>query len=162
MLSHVWLFATPLTVAVKASLSTEFSRQDYWTGSLFHTLGDLPDPGIEPESPALASGFFTTAPRENPFWALGLCKNRPQTNLAQRFSISVGGVIGKNDSIILNFYWNTWNCFPKSLFLLPKRLSRLWPLNISPYLELLPGFRPLSSFQNDCNNLLSNLPVLQK
>ena len=28
----------------------------------FPTPGDLPDPGIEPESPALAGGFFITEP----------------------------------------------------------------------------------------------------
>ena len=64
---------SPLTVALNASLSIEFSRQDYWSGSLFHTLGDLPNPGVEPESPALASGFFTTVPPGKPilsFWAV--------------------------------------------------------------------------------------------
>ena len=40
-----------------------FSWQEYWSGLLFSTLGDLPNPGIElmfPASPALAGGFFTT------------------------------------------------------------------------------------------------------
>ena len=96
--------ATPWTVALKAFLSIEFSRQDYWSGSLFHTLGDLLDPGMEPESPALASGFFTTLPPGKPILSSWTCENRPQTNLAQRFSISVGVVIGKNDSVIMNFY----------------------------------------------------------
>ena len=49
-------------VACQALLSMEFSRQGYWSGLPFPTLGDLPDPGIEPVSPALAGGFFTTAP----------------------------------------------------------------------------------------------------
>ena len=43
----------------------EFSRQEYWSGFPFPSPGDLPDPGIEPASlvsPALAGGFFTTAP----------------------------------------------------------------------------------------------------
>ena len=31
----------------------EFSRQEYWSGSLFPSPGDLPDPGIKPRSPAL-------------------------------------------------------------------------------------------------------------
>ena len=34
-------------------LSMEFSRQEYWSGLPFHSPGDLPDPGIEPGSPAL-------------------------------------------------------------------------------------------------------------
>ena len=38
----------------------EFSRSEYWSGLPFPTPGDLSDPGILPESPALAGGFFTT------------------------------------------------------------------------------------------------------
>ena len=44
----------------------EFSKQEYWNGLPFPTLGDLADPGIEPMSPALAGGFSTTAPPGNP------------------------------------------------------------------------------------------------
>ena len=43
----------PRTVAHQAPLSMEFSRQDYWSGLPFPFLGDLPDAGIEPRSPAL-------------------------------------------------------------------------------------------------------------
>jgi len=50
---------TPWTVACKAPLSMEFSRQNYWSGLPFPSPGDLPDPGIEPVSPALAGGFFS-------------------------------------------------------------------------------------------------------
>ena len=60
----VWLFATPWTIAHQAPLSMKFSRQEYWHGVPFPTLGDLPDPGIAPESlasPALAGRFFTTS-----------------------------------------------------------------------------------------------------
>ena len=52
-LTHVQLFAIPWTEAHKASLSMEFSRQEYWSGYSFPSPGDLPDPGIEPESLAL-------------------------------------------------------------------------------------------------------------
>ena len=50
---------TPWAVAHQAPLSTEFPRQDYWNGLPFPSPQDLPDPGIEPESPALSGGFFT-------------------------------------------------------------------------------------------------------
>ena len=40
----------------------DFSRQEYWSGLLFPSPGDLPDPGIEPVSPPLAGGLSTTAP----------------------------------------------------------------------------------------------------
>ena len=47
-LSHVWLFATPWTIQ-----SMEFSTLEYWSGYPFPSPGDLPNPGIEPRSPAL-------------------------------------------------------------------------------------------------------------
>ena len=49
------------TVAHQASLSIGFSSQEYWNGLPYPSPGDLPDPGIEPMSPALAGGFFTTS-----------------------------------------------------------------------------------------------------
>ena len=57
--SHVQLFVTPWTVAYQAPLSMEFSRQEHWTRLPFPSLGDLLDPGIEPESlvcPVLQAG----------------------------------------------------------------------------------------------------------
>ena len=62
VLSCVWLFATPWTVAHQAPLSMGFSRQEYWSGVPFPFPGDLPNPGIEPPSPALTGRFFTTEP----------------------------------------------------------------------------------------------------
>ena len=55
-------FTTLWTVALQASLSVEFSRQEYWMPC--HPPGDLPDPGTEPVplmSPTLAGEFFTTS-----------------------------------------------------------------------------------------------------
>ena len=47
-----------MTVARQAPLSMEFSRQEYWGGLPFPSPGNLPDPGINPASPALAVGFL--------------------------------------------------------------------------------------------------------
>ena len=52
LLSCLQLFATPWTVAYQAPPSMGFSRQEYWSGLLLPPPGDLPDPGIEPRSPA--------------------------------------------------------------------------------------------------------------
>ena len=52
LLSCVQLFAIPPTVAHQ-TLSTEFSRQEYWTRKTFHSPGDLPNPGIKPGPSAL-------------------------------------------------------------------------------------------------------------
>ena len=48
----------PQTGARQAPLSRGFSRQEYWSGLPFPPPGDLPNPEIEPVSPALAGGFF--------------------------------------------------------------------------------------------------------
>ena len=53
------------SVACQAPLFMKYSRQEYWSGLSFPPLGDLPNPGIKPTSPAspaLAGGFFTTTP----------------------------------------------------------------------------------------------------
>ena len=65
LLSCIQFLVTPWIVAHKAPLSMEFSRQEHWSELPFPTPGDLPDPGIEPwspASPALAGGFFTAEP----------------------------------------------------------------------------------------------------
>ena len=62
-LSHIRLFATPWTVAYKASLSMEFSRKEYWSGFPFPSAGYLPDPGIEPGSPALQADALPSGPQ---------------------------------------------------------------------------------------------------
>ena len=56
-------------MAHQAPLSLEFSRQEYWSGLPFPSPGDLPNPGIEPESLeslALSDGFLTTVPPRKP------------------------------------------------------------------------------------------------
>ena len=74
------LFVIPGTVAHQAPLSMEFSRKEYWSGLPFPSPGDLLNPGIEPESPALAGRFFMVEPpgkpqffcHENPYLQKGL------------------------------------------------------------------------------------------
>ena len=59
------VFATLWTVAHQAPLSMGFTKQEYWSELPLQPPGDLPDPGIEPESPvspAMAEGFFTPEP----------------------------------------------------------------------------------------------------
>ena len=43
-----------------------FSRQEYWSGLLFPSPGDLPNPGIEPGSPALEADALTSEPPGKP------------------------------------------------------------------------------------------------
>ena len=60
--SHAQFFTSPWTTASQAPLSMGLSQQE-WHGIMpFPPPGELPDPGIEPESPVLAGRFFTTEP----------------------------------------------------------------------------------------------------
>ena len=77
-------------VAYQAPLPMGFSRQEYWNRLPFPPTGDLLDPGIEPASPALAGGLFTTVPYGSlkEIWAntkwiplLPLPRLQPQTGL---------------------------------------------------------------------------------
>ena len=64
--SHVQHFVTPWTVARQTPLSVGVSRQEDWSGLPFHSPGDLPHPGTEPVSPALADRFLPAKPAEKP------------------------------------------------------------------------------------------------
>ena len=57
---------TPRTVAHQAPLSTEFSKQEYWSVLPFPSPGHLPDPGIEPGSPALQADSLPSVLPKNP------------------------------------------------------------------------------------------------
>ena len=61
-LSHVQLFVTPWNVAYQAPLSMGFSRQECWSGLPFPSPGDLPNPGINPRSPALQADALPSEP----------------------------------------------------------------------------------------------------
>ena len=72
-----------LTIAYQAPQSMGFSRQEYWSGLPFPSPGDLPNPGIEPRSPALqADALLSEPPRKS--W--GIWKN---TNLTRRPSAQI-------------------------------------------------------------------------
>ena len=65
-LSHVWLFAPPLTVACQAPLFMEFSRQAYWSGLPFPSPGDLPYSLTEPRSLVLQADSLAFEPPGKP------------------------------------------------------------------------------------------------
>ena len=64
-LSCVGLFATLWSVAYQVPPSMGFSRQEYWSGVPLPSPGDVPDPGIEPGSPALRAGALPSEPPGN-------------------------------------------------------------------------------------------------
>ena len=63
--ASVMFFAILWTVAYQALLSTEFSRQEYWSGLPCLPPGDLPNPGVVPMSPALQADSLPSKPPEN-------------------------------------------------------------------------------------------------
>ena len=86
-----------------AFLSVEFSRQEYWSRLPFPSSGDLPDPGIKPESPALAGGFLTSEP--------------PGKHLLMNFYLASCVFVSRNKAAILgcvtgaliSVRWSHWN-----------------------------------------------------
>ena len=62
--SRVLLFANPWTIAHQAPLSIGFPRQEYWSGLPFPSPGHLPDPGVEPGSPALQADSLSSGKPE--------------------------------------------------------------------------------------------------
>ena len=62
------LFATPWTLAHQSPLSMEFSRQEYRSGLVFPSPGDLPDLGAEPRFPALQADSLPSEPPGKPLW----------------------------------------------------------------------------------------------
>ena len=87
-LSHVQLFETPLTIQ-----SMEFSRPEYWSGYPFPSPGDLPNPGVEPRSPALQADSLPAEPPGN----LDFKKQiniRKQLIFYMKYQVTVVGKIG--------------------------------------------------------------------
>ena len=70
-LSRVPLFVIPWTIAHQAPLSMEFSRQEFWSGLLLPSPGDLPNPGIKPRSLTLQEDSLPTEPPGKPNYGGG-------------------------------------------------------------------------------------------
>ena len=82
-LSHVWLSATPWTVARQAPLSMGFTRQEHWSGLPCPPPGHLPDPGIKSASPrylciymCIGSNALATWCKELTHWKRPWCWER--------------------------------------------------------------------------------------
>ena len=84
-LSHIQLFWDPWTTVCQTPLSMQSPRQEYWSVLPFPPPGDLPNPGTEPVSPALAGGIVTTRaswePRDSTLWRHNWCIQFPTARL---------------------------------------------------------------------------------
>ena len=73
----------------------EFSRQGYWNGLPVPSPGDLPDPGIEPTSPALQADSLLSEPLQKPKGPPLRCYN-PNKNISE--DLPGGPVVGNSPS----------------------------------------------------------------
>ena len=153
LLSLLFVFSCSVmserTIACQASLSMGFPREDYWSGVPFPSPGDLPDPQIEPVSPALAGRFFTTKP---PGKVFSLCKF-PYKQLQTR-----KGTLQNRLAIFLRISYQlgtvAWLTGPRTSHHLPLALAcavsspdtllltRPWARCASPRRLVLPRFPP--------------------
>ena len=76
VLNSIQFFVTPQTADLQASLSLGFPRQEYWSGLPFPSLEDLPDPGIEPKSPALRADSLLSESPMKPSWQTWLWSSK--------------------------------------------------------------------------------------
>ena len=86
-------------IAHQAPLSMGFSRQEYWSGLLFPSLGDLPDPGIDPGSPALQEDSLLTelrTPHINRDFLGGSAVTNPSANAGD--TRDIGSIPGSGRS----------------------------------------------------------------
>ena len=105
---------TPWTVACQASLSMEFSRQEYCSGLPLLSPGDLPNPGIEPGSPALQVGALPSQPPEKSLYFLTWGTTAPQNlesmDLMGRKSRNLG--LQRTTLLILKYLSIKYRCIP--------------------------------------------------
>ena len=95
-LSRVQLFATLWAVAYQPPPSMGFSRQEYWSGLPFPSPVDLPDPGIEPRSPALQADALFSEPPGKPLLVTASSKNNVIRTVLQDSTCNTGRVYRKS------------------------------------------------------------------
>ena len=136
----VRFFVTPWTVAHQAPLSLGFPRQEYWSGLPFPSLGDLPDQGIEPTSPAMQADALLLESHN-----LGSAPSHPRLKLflqtmlgtvgAGRAEANSSNCAGKQSPRNLSSTKRKWGC-PLCPFVSPNKMWALEPgiLGVEPHL----------------------------
>ena len=110
MLSLVLLFAILWTAVHQALLSMGFSRQTYWSGLLFPSPGDLPNPAIEPGSPALQTDSLPPEPPGKPnnciFTKQQEQKHMEQTLTELKGEIDNSTIVNRDFNILFSIVYN--------------------------------------------------------
>ena len=120
LLSCVRLFATPRTLTYQAPPFMGFPRQEYWSGLPFPSPGDLPDPGIEPGSPALEADSLTSEPFRPRFFAYQCYRVLKKK-------------IGKNNLCKYSLYYDWISNPDPNTFLMRYQVSGFWVIHIRSY-----------------------------
>ena len=129
-LSRVRLFATPWTIAYQVPPSMGFSRQECWSGLSFPSPGDLPEPGIEPGSPALQADALPSLFQEifrnlTSKSSINLQRTNINSNYYCYCNVKENIWIHKN-SAPKRYLWQWVMCILSLLSILQN--ERLWPL----------------------------------
>ena len=105
LLSHLQLFCQAMNyTARQAPLSMGFPWQEQWNGLPFPPPEDLPSPGTEPSSPALAGGFFTAEPPGGPKCSI----KAVIINTCTRFLEVLRDVFDNSVTVRLHFHWQNY------------------------------------------------------
>ena len=107
VISRVWLFVTPWTVAHQAPLSMGFSRQEYWSGLPFSSPGDLPNPGIEPGSPACQADSLPSEPSGKSIYFITQCRGEVKDKEKTKWNFQSGYLLSYRESFTQLFIRKT-------------------------------------------------------
>ena len=141
--------ATPWTIALQASLSMEFSRQECWSG----LPGDLPDPGIKPRSPALQADSLPSQPPGKQLKALSDCKYTDNLSLAQILRTNCWPLLAESDTYFHQFQASFTYVFLQCLFCSPIPLFIIFSV-YSSYIHFCSAFFCVSITFSDLNSEL--------
>ena len=157
-LSHVRFFATPWTVAYQAPLSMGFSRQEHWNGLPFPSPGDLPNPGIEPGSPALPTDALLFEPENaaqicsvtSPRSCMQLISGRADIYVQTFFFFSKAMLFFFFFQCNIQLYWWCWHSDSEKI-VLNKCENKSWAIHYPSFISkpssLQQGWAALETFQ---------------
>ena len=140
-LSRVRLFATPWTVAYQAPPSMRLSRKEYWSGVPFPSPGDLPNPGIEPRSPAFQADALkeiVNSPYHHPIYLSVQCCHSVVSN-----SLRPQGLQHCQPSLSITNTWSLLKLMSFESMMPSSHLILYHPLLLLP--SIFPSIRVFSN-----------------
>ena len=134
-------YATPWTVAHQAPLSIRFCKQEHWSGLLFPSPGDLPNPGTDPRSPVALIWQIDSLPLNH----LGSPNSGFYAYLCLPLLFAIGWIVSPRMHVYLG--WSLWG-----LFGIEGRSLRMW------LVLLIRGETREGSLSQPCEDTVRNWP----